>query len=213
MAISVVAGAGVASLAVVAALVFRIFSGWSRMQADSVDGLQLNGAPLVWRRVDDIVMGGRSSSALRSDRGGLVFSGSINTNGGGFASWRGRSRSGGPILSADTTALRVRLKGDGKCYKITLGSGGGGPFSGKPTWQADVETSAKATTEIEIPLKSFVPSMRGQPVSGHVLRPAEMLEVGLMLSLYKAGGQKNPEHTFGDGIFPFEARLEAIEAV
>ena len=102
MAISVVAGAGVASLAVVAALVFRIFSGWSRMQADSVDGLQLNGVPLVWRRVDDIVMGGRSSSALRSDRGGLVFSGSINTNGGGFASWRGRSRSGGPILSADT---------------------------------------------------------------------------------------------------------------
>ena len=70
MAISVVAGAGVASLAVVAALVFRIFSGWSRMQADSVDGLQLNGVPLVWRRVDDIVMGGRSSSALRSDRGG-----------------------------------------------------------------------------------------------------------------------------------------------
>ena len=57
MAISVVAGAGVASLAVVAALVFRIFSGWSRMQADSVDGLQLNGAPLVWRRVDDVVMG------------------------------------------------------------------------------------------------------------------------------------------------------------
>ena len=214
MAISVVAGAGVASLAVVAALVFRIFSGWSRMQADSVDGLQLNGAPLVWRRVDDIVMGGRSSSALRSDRGGaLVFSGQINTSGGGFASWRGRSRSGGALLSADTTALRVRLKGDGKCYKLTLGSGGGGPFSTAPTWQADVQTSDKSTTEVEIPLKDFVPSMRGQPVRGHVLRPAEMLEVGLMLSLYKAGGQKNPESTFGSGIFPFEARLEAVEAV
>ena len=183
------------------------------MQADSVDGLQLSGAPLVWRRVDDIVMGGRSSSALRSDRGGLVFSGSINTNGGGFASWRGRSRSGGALLSADTTALRVRLKGDGKCYKLTLGSGGGGPFSTAPTWQADVQTSDKSTTEVEIPLKDFVPSMRGQPVRGHVLRPAEMLEVGLMLSLYKAGGQKNPESTFGSGIFPFEAKLEAIEAV
>ena len=76
-----------------------------------------------------------------------------------------------------------------------------------------MQTSDKSTTEVEIPLKDFVPSMRGQPVRGHLLRPAEMLEVGLMLSLYKAGGQKNPEHTFGDGIFPFEARLEAIEAV
>ena len=104
-AISVVAGAGVASLAVVAALVFRIFSGWSRMQADSVEGIVLNGAPLVWRRVDDVVMGGRSSSVLRADRGGaVIFSGQINTSGGGFASWRGRSRSGGPILSAETTA-------------------------------------------------------------------------------------------------------------
>ena len=213
MAISLFAGTGLA-IAVAAALAARIIFGWQRMQADSVDGLQLNGAPLVWRRVDDVVMGGRSSSALRADRGGaVVFSGQINTNGGGFASWRGRSRSGGPILSADTTALRVRLKGDGKCYKLTLGSGGGGPFSTAPTWQADVQTTDKSTTEVEIPLKDFVPSMRGQPVRGHVLRPAEMLEVGLMLSLYKAGGQKNPESTFGSGIFPFEARLEAVEAV
>ena len=184
------------------------------MQADSVEGIVLNGAPLVWRRVDDVVMGGRSSSALRADRGGaVIFSGQINTIGGGFASWRGRSRSGGALLPADTTALRVRLKGDGKCYKLTLGSGGGGPFSTAPTWQADVQTTDKSTTEVEIPLKDFVPSMRGQPVRGHVLRPAEMLEVGLMLSLYKAGGQKNPESTFGSGIFPFEARLEAVEAV
>ena len=213
MAISLFAGTGLA-IAVAAALAARIIFGWQRMQADSVDGLQLNGAPLVWRRVDDVVMGGRSSSALRADRGGaVVFSGQINTNGGGFASWRGRSRSGGALLSADTTALRVRLKGDGKCYKLTLGSGGGGPFSTAPTWQADVQTSDKSTTEVEIPLKDFVPSMRGQPVRGHVLRPAEMLEVGLMLSLYKAGGQKNPESTFGSGIFPFEARLEAVEAV
>ena len=213
MAISLFAGTGLA-IAVAAALAARIIFGWQRMQADSVEGIILNGAPLVWRRVDDVVMGGRSSSALRADRGGAVkFSGQINTNGGGFASWRGRSRSGGPILSADTTALRVRLKGDGKCYKLTLGSGGGGPFSTAPTWQADVQTTDKSTTEVEIPLKDFVPSMRGQPVRGHLLRPAEMLEVGLMLSLYKAGGQKNPESTFGNGIFPFEAKLEAIEAV
>ena len=213
MAISLFAGAGVAS-AIAVAIVIRIITGWQRMQADSVEGIVLNGAPLVWRRVDDVVMGGRSSSALRADRGGaVIFSGQINTSGGGFASWRGRSRSGGALLSADTTALRVRLKGDGKCYKLTLGSGGGGPFSTAPTWQADVQTSDKSTTEVEIPLKDFVPSMRGQPVRGHVLRPAEMLEVGLMLSLYKAGGQKNPESTFGSGIFPFEARLEAVEAV
>ena len=63
------------------------------------------------------------------------------------------------------------------------------PFSTAPTWQADVQTTDKSTTEVsQIPLKDFVPSMRGQPVRGHVLRPAEMLEVGLMLSLYKAGG-------------------------
>ena len=140
---------------------------------------------------------GRSSSSAggaRDHRGGLAPAVKQRQRRAARVGGGGRSRSGGPILSADTTALRVRLKGDGKCYKLTLGSGGGGPFSGRPTWQANVQTTDKSTTEIEIPLKSFVPSMRGQPVSGHVLRPAEMLEVGLMLSLYKAGGQKNRAH-------------------
>ena len=63
MAISLFAGTGVA-VAVAAALIFRIFSGWQRMQADSVEGIVLNGAPLVWRRVDDIVTARRAAYGI-----------------------------------------------------------------------------------------------------------------------------------------------------
>ena len=45
--------------------------------------------PLAWYCVNDTVMGGRSSSTIeRAEDGGLMFSGVINLNGGGFASCR-----------------------------------------------------------------------------------------------------------------------------
>ena len=41
-----------------------------------------------WRPLNDGVMGGKSSSTLSSTRDGVEFTGEVNTNGGGFASFR-----------------------------------------------------------------------------------------------------------------------------
>jgi len=46
------------------------------------------GPPLQWYCLNDIVMGGMSSSELRLTSSAIEFSGSINTKGGGFASCR-----------------------------------------------------------------------------------------------------------------------------
>lgn len=59
--------------------------------ADAVSTqLTLNNAPLVFHRMDDGVMGGSSitNQAVMNTIDGILFSGEINTNGGGFTSIR-----------------------------------------------------------------------------------------------------------------------------
>lgn len=63
-----------------------------RSSAKPLKGLKCDtwtAAPSSWYRVNDVIMGGRSSSEVTADRQGrLVFSGTISTIGGGFASMR-----------------------------------------------------------------------------------------------------------------------------
>jgi monofunctional biosynthetic peptidoglycan transglycosylase len=93
-------------------------------------GRQLEGASLMnlaetaaeWREVDDGVMGGVSRGRMASTRGGLRWGGTLSAeNNGGFVSTRiGFSA---VDLSGDA-GLRLRLKGDGRTYKITLNTSG-----------------------------------------------------------------------------------------
>ena len=64
-------------------------------------------ADLDWRVVNDAVMGGRSFSQVRIVDHRLTFTGSLNTNGGGFASVRSSE------LHTDLSAFskfRIRLR-------------------------------------------------------------------------------------------------------
>ena len=57
------------------------------MKQHTSTALSLNGRPLRWYRVDDVVMGGHSESALAvTAAGGLRFYGNISTRDGGFSS-------------------------------------------------------------------------------------------------------------------------------
>ena len=57
------------------------------MKQHTSTALSLNGRPLRWYRVDDVVMGGHSESALAvTGAGGLRFYGNISTRDGGFSS-------------------------------------------------------------------------------------------------------------------------------
>lgn len=109
-----------------------------------------------WTIVDDVVMGGKSSSTFRlSAQGHGVFHGVISLeNNGGFSSVRYRFEK---IRMGEFTKIILRIRGDGKKYQFRIKSNSDdyysyiAPFSTTGDWQ-----------EIEIPLKEMYPSFRGR---------------------------------------------------
>lgn len=119
-------------------------------------------AAMAWRPVNDVVMGGVSSSTLTfepPDRG--VFAGVVSfENNGGFASVHG------PQLTQDLTgiaALLLRVRGDGKRYRFSVRTRAAfdavqyhAMFTAGPgDWQT-----------LRFPLSAFGPRLRGRDVSG-----------------------------------------------
>jgi Complex I intermediate-associated protein 30 (CIA30) len=100
-------------------------------------------------------MGGRSETdhSVDTASGILRFAGTVNTDGGGFASIRTRlteqqraylfQAPGGEqqSWSERAAALQLRVRGDGKTYKFFLTDGSrAGPMARKPSWQMDIKT-------------------------------------------------------------------------
>lgn len=183
----------------------------------TMDLLNQEAAPLKWHRLDDGVMGGQSESlhACLKD-GALHFTGQINTNGGGFCSIRSPLPEG---LPENTTAIRVRFKGDGKTYKLLLSDGNRsmlGPSRRAPSWQYDIPTKkSEESEEITIPFSSLKPSFGPRPVSSETAKfdASSMGEMGFMLSLKLSDGSSNPVETFGNGIFPFSFKVSSIHPI
>lgn len=138
----------------------------------------------AWYAIDDGVMGGRSRSALvASAAGTALFAGVVSLeNGGGFASVRAANP--GPNLAA-YDALRLRLRGDGQTFKVSLKSTR--DFDGV-LYQASFATNADTWEEFDIPFDGFRPTFRGRPVpQAGPLDRARVETVGLMISEKQAG--------------------------
>jgi monofunctional biosynthetic peptidoglycan transglycosylase len=132
-----------------------------------------------WGPVDDVVMGGVSSSTVRaSDEGTAVFSGEVSLeNNGGFASVRSRPRD---WELAGMRGLALRVRGDGKSYK--LGARTDGAFDGV-TWQATFETVAGQWTTVRLAFEDMQPRWRGRQVAdAGPLRPETVRTLGLLIS-------------------------------
>lgn len=109
-----------------------------------------------WRVVDDGVMGGRSQGEfMLTKEGHGCFKGTISLeNYGGFSSVRHRF----PARSVNTnTALKIRLKGDGKRYQIRVKHSS----SDYHSYITYVETSGK-WEDITVKLSDMYPSFRGR---------------------------------------------------
>lgn len=109
-----------------------------------------------WNIVNDVVMGGRSSSNFRINEDGFgVFSGKISlANNGGFSSVRYQFKSI-PVTKEDK--IKIKLKGDGKNYQIRVKNNSGNAYSYISTFSTSGEWQ-----EIEINLKDMYPSFRGR---------------------------------------------------
>ena len=137
--------------------------------------------PSRWQSTDDVVMGGRSSSAMRAGDGVGVFAGEVSLEqGGGFASVRRRDQL--VDLSA-CDAIELRVRGDGRRYKLTLRTSR--DFDGV-VYQAAFETEPGTWQTARLPLASFAPRFRGRPAPG-TLDPARVCSLGLLISDRQAG--------------------------
>ena len=189
--------------------------------------LHFQGHPLEWYRLDDGVMGGKSLTDVNRiafhENVVLSFRGTINTDGGGFTSIRAALPYDG--LPDNVDAIRIRYRGDGKTYKLLLADGQrstGGPFARSPTWQIDLPTEKRHSTEpmqeTVLQLSQFLPSFGPRRINEEEkkmlkMHPSDQRLIGLMLSLKLSDGSTNPVPTFGEGEFDFNLDVESIDPV
>lgn len=130
---------------------FSLFICTSLAQADYVlaQFKQSKDAAKTWISSADSVMGGLSKVSLRqNDEGHIEISGNLSfENKGGFA--------GGDSPEFDCPdegydTVKVRFKGDGKCYRITI-------LAGKYSAMAWTETVKGEWMELALPIEQFKP--------------------------------------------------------
>ncbi|XP_016444120.1 protein HIGH CHLOROPHYLL FLUORESCENCE PHENOTYPE 173, chloroplastic isoform X2 [Nicotiana tabacum] len=167
---------------------------------------------LPWGALDDVVMGGVSQSTFQIDltggeNGGPtgLFKGVVTTaNNGGFASIRTKNFSEPENLSA-YDGLELRLKGDGRRYKLIVRI--------SRDWDAVGYTLSFDTVEgwqsVRLPFSSLRPIFRARTVlDAPPFNPSQIMSLQLMFSKFESDGKLNP--TFKEG--PFELPVSCIRA-
>lgn len=132
-----------------------------------------------WRAVNDGVMGGRSSGGPRMAGGEMVFSGVINTNGGGFSSVR-REVSGDELAGSD--GLMLRVKTDGRAYRVNLRTAA--RFRGRSiAYQAPIDAGDGGNWQaVFVAWDDFRPSVFGQRVPAPPIDPSTAWSLGLIIA-------------------------------
>ncbi len=138
-----------------------------------------------WIPVNDVVMGGVSQSTfIQGEPSTAVFSGTVSLeNYGGFCSVG--TRSSRPDNLSRYRGIAVRLKTDGKRYKLTMKNDSS--FSGY-SYQYPFTAKADVWTVIRAPFDSFTASFRGRMLpDAEPLDSASIAAFGLLVSDKQAG--------------------------
>ena len=137
-----------------------------------------------WLAVDDIVMGGVSSSRIVSSSEGTArFSGELSLEqGGGFASIRSQAATRD---LATSVMLTVRVRGDGQRYQLRLRTTNN--FDGV-SYAANFDTSKNTWQEHTFLTTDFQPTWRGQIVeNAATLALKDVQGFGVMITDKQAG--------------------------
>lgn len=131
-----------------------------------------------WRSIDDVVMGGRSSSGMEIEDGVGVFQGEVSLkNNGGFASVRSLPE------AADLSAFEgvsLRVRGDGKRYAVRLRTT---DAVDGVSYQVKVRPPAGEWHDVTLRFDEFEPVFRGRLVRGHpTLDPRHLRTFGLLIA-------------------------------
>ena len=127
-----------------------------------------------WITVNDNVMGGRSEGGFSFNKKRLIFSGTTNTNGGGFSSIRTNPSD---FSLGDKEGLHIRYKGDGRTYKL------GVRMEGKSVSYRSNFTTGNGWQEVRIPFDEMDVSWRGRPLSKdeHPLIKSKICSIEFMI--------------------------------
>ncbi|QFP75071.1 CIA30 family protein [Deinococcus sp. AJ005] len=142
--------------------------------------LDFNSTTPSWSVLNDTVMGGVSSSQVRINAGVLEFTGQVRLeNNGGFAGVRS---SPGRYDLSGFSALKLRVKGDGKRYMFQLGTSARNGM----TYRTEFETVAGQWTTVTLPLDSLRPTRFGQRLAGPTLDASNVVFFGFMIGNSRA---------------------------
>ncbi len=132
-----------------------------------------------WRAVNDGVMGGRSQGGPAFNQDRLVFSGVIDTDGGGFSSVRAPFPS---VDLSDRRLFRVRVNPDERAYALTIRSWV--TFRGRSiSYRGELAgVPAGQWTDIDIAFDALTPTVFGRRVPAPPFDPADALSLGLIIS-------------------------------
>ncbi|XP_004295588.1 PREDICTED: uncharacterized protein LOC101314642 [Fragaria vesca subsp. vesca] len=159
---------------------------------------------LAWGALDDVVMGGVSESTFLIDPNGSedggptgLFKGVVSTaNNGGFTSIRTKNLSTPEDLSA-YDGLELRLKGDGRRYKLIVRTSGDWDTVG---YTAGFDTVGDQWQTVRLPFTSLRPIFRAKTVpDAPSFDPSNIVSLQLMFSKFEYDGKLNP--TFVEGAF------------
>ena len=147
-----------------------------------------------WRNIDDVVMGGISSSGFRIVDTVAIFEGNVSLeNNGGFASVRSEPQDH-DLSKAKGLLLRVR--GDGKRYAFRLRTSAS--YDGI-SYESRFKTVADKWMAIDLAFEAFRPVYRGRQVRGADPLDLESIKTfGFMISDKQVG--------------PFRLEVEWIKA-
>ena len=158
----------------------------------------------VWGALDDVVMGGVSSSGFRSEGDTALFTGEVSTNNsGGFVSIRTRNFDP-PINLAGYQGIALRVQGDGQRYKFFLRD--------KDGWDAlaygySFDTQVDAWMTVHVPFDQLIPVFRAKTQQdAPPFNPGSIRSLQLMLSKFEYDKALNPHFQPGQ----FRLRVQQI---
>lgn len=138
----------------------------------------------TWMPVNDVVMGGVSSSEIAAtDSGTAVFRGTVSLeNNGGFAS----VRSGAAEFDMEGyEGIRLHVRGDGSDYRLRLHTTDS--FDGVAYQQTFGTTEGEWIT-VDIPFADFTASFRGRRVpDAPALNPSNIRQIGFLIADRQTG--------------------------
>jgi Complex I intermediate-associated protein 30 (CIA30) len=160
----------------------------------------------TWGAVDDVVMGGVSSSGMMKTIDGALFTGHVSTDqSGGFVSVRTRNFPEPLDLSA-YQGLELRLKGDGNRYKFFLRTSLGWDTV---AYAYAFDTVAGEWINVRVPLSAMVAVQRAKTIpNAPPIEARNIRSLQFMLSKFEYDGQLNPRFTPGS----FSLSIESIRA-